>query len=144
MAKAVVKYLLTLCILLLSGYSQLSAGAHLGSRGHSPAVRFAGSEWNSSVASLPRPSFIVKSPSSGTKKDLTSEVAEIVEVEEEDDKSTASKKIGASDHHFTTLFYALTAEYFSTSFKNCLSFCKQFSLFSSHPALYIILRVFRI
>ena len=143
MIKALLTYFLSLSILLLSGYSQLSACAHELSTYYSPATNSIKSVPTSVGAAPHEQALLSKPPSSGTEKHLTIDTAQVIE-EKEDDESTHFKKYVASSHYFTTLFHALSYEYFLHYLKTRLSSYKPFSYGSSSESLYLVFRVFRI
>lgn len=140
MVKALIKYLLLVCILLASGVSHLSAHKIK----ENTSYIATGSEHASLGILLQADQVFTKTPSSSdTEKHSIIEIAEI-EIEEEDDEWISFKKHLESSHYLTTLFYAYLPEYFSQHKKNCLALYKQFSHCSTPESLYLIFRVFRL
>lgn len=141
MIKALIKYLLSLCILLLGGYSQLSAHANEEGDFYSPIKNLKGSEQISIGPGQDGPTFILKPASSGTEKaSFTMDAAEIIEEKEE---WSSFIKYLADSYYFTVIYYALTFGYLCYFIKKYLPLSKQSFDFSSYR-WYLIFQVFRI
>jgi hypothetical protein len=135
MIKALIKYLLSLCILLLCGYSQLSTYTYRESTYNSPIKSLKESEHASLGNEQQDQTFITPSSPSGTKKHFTIDFAEI-EIEEEEEYLKGS-------NHFTAIFCALILGYFFRYIINDLLLCKYFFYILSNRR-HLILQVFRI
>lgn len=149
MVKFLIRFLLSLSILLLSGYSYLYAHSH--QEGAFSSLKKNLKEADQSGVSFFRSSsaFTIQSSSSNTEKPpVKIEAAEIIEIEEEEDKDEndkliALKKHSESSNHFAAIFNDLV---FGSLFQgDCIDFpfWKSFSYHSSYR-LYLIFRVFRI
>ncbi len=143
MIKAFAKFLLSLCILLLSVCGQLSANAHKESTCNTPAKDSNNSAYASFSNARKDLAFIINSFPSGTKSNSCKLTATVIEYGEEEDEST-SKQFLESSHYDTALLYAHLPAYFSYSIENrLLSHNKHFSFILS-PGLYLLFQVFRI
>ena len=150
MVQFLIRFFLSLYILLLGGYSQLSAHPSEGRDFYALIKNLKDAEQPNFDAEQDSTAFTLKAASSGTEKGSAkkTDVAEIVEVEEEeeeeDDESISFKKDLNGSHYYAAIFYDHLPEYFCHLIKNRLSFCKPFSYFPSFRSLYLIFRVFRI
>ncbi len=140
MIKALLKYLLSLSILLLSGYSQLTAHPYKESTFHSPIRNLNEAEHATCGIEQYDHSFIIKSSSPDEeKKNYKIDVAEN-EVEEEDE-IVFSRKHFQSGNYAASIFFAQTFKRFFNG-KKILPFYKYFSRTLS--CRYLIFEAFRI
>ncbi|MBT34132.1 MAG: hypothetical protein CMO01_31090 [Thalassobius sp.] len=143
MIRALVKYYLPLCILLIGGYNQASAYANL-SAFADKVESVSGVEYNSleNAEQFPH-AFIINNSPAGSEKTL---IIEDNDVEEEEDERIDVKKHLESFYASAAAYYsALQSEYFFHIVKNHLACYKHFTYFiSSHRWYIIILQVFRI
>ncbi len=136
-----VRFLLSLCVLLLSEYSQLYAYPSQ----ECNSTSFIKTSKESEQARLEfiqhdQPLIISSSPAVTERENAKINAAEIVE---EDYISISFKKYLESSHFFTALFYALTFGYCCRFIKTCLPSCKHSIYFSSYK-WYLIFRVIRL
>jgi len=141
MIKAFIKYLLPLCIFLLSGMGQLSAHAQKGSAYYASSKNLKGSAYARIGTAQPDLTTSIKSSLFNTKKVKNRLAA--AENEREEDELITFKKNAESSDFFTAVFYTQVLEYLFSYQKSFLAFCKQFSYYSSHR-WYLLFRVFRI
>ena len=142
MIKTLIKYLLSLCILLLSGYGHLSAHAYKESTFYAPLKNLQGSAQVSFDFVKNDQTFIIGSSSSGTEKEnCIIEATDIKENEEEEYELISFKKHLASSNFFTAIFCALTFGYFYCTFKKILPFWNRLSYITSYR-WYVVFQVF--
>jgi len=142
MIKALAKYLLLLCVILLSGYGQLSARTSKESAIHAQTKYDKESEnVTSDNVQKDNACIITSSTRSDTKKERQEICVAKNEVEE--DEVDSSKKHVERNYVSLSNFYALSQECFLLYIKNSLTFCKRFSYFTSYMR-YIIFQVIRI
>ena len=143
MIKVLLRYLMPLSVLLVSGYCQLAAsldqditfGTLLEDFSASTPVHF-GSAHPDVAANL-------YSSSSDTGKKAIVEVAKIVEEKEENESDPFIKYVTRC-YCVIPLFDAHRADYFGHFMKERLSSYRHFSYFSSLPSRYLLVRVFRL
>ena len=141
MKKFIVKFFLSLCVLLAGGYSQLYAYASQDCVCFSPIKVPKKSEEANFCPIRNRPAaFVIQSAASG-KENATYRI-DIAEKEAEEYESASSKKYLEISNYFTTLFDAQAAGNLFGD-RQSLPFCKHFSYISSHRC-YLVLQVFRI
>ena len=148
MIKVLVKYLLSLCILLLlSGYSQLSANTHEGATRYVPAKNHVPHERTAVSTAQEQEALITKTAAFGAEKeshhlDLSLfEGKEEKEEREDDDESTSLKKhLKSGSPAFIS--YASAFGYFLRDSKNIVPALGYASCASSQR--YLIFQVFRI
>ncbi|MFD1187116.1 hypothetical protein [Pontibacter rugosus] len=136
--KAVLRYFLSLCILLLSVHGQAFAQAYQHDTGSAFLTNFKATQHFSFRYLDLAPDFTVKA--AAVEKNLNAEAADI---EEEDKEYLVSGKLLEYSKYLTAALYALTLAYFFRFFKTSLLFCKHISDNSSKRR-YLIFQVFRI
>ncbi|MDB5261829.1 MAG: hypothetical protein JWQ14_1110 [Adhaeribacter sp.] len=141
MMKALLKYLLLLCIILLAFFGQQIAHAPTDSAYISSANQLKYSVQASLGQVQHDYSFLIKAAGSGTRKG--SKIFATVEKEAEEVESIASKKYLESSVFFTAVLSGQLFTYLFSSLKRYLAFCKSYSSFSSHR-WYLLFRVIRI
>ena len=143
MKKLLGRCFFTLCILLLSGYSQLYAHAY-----RTPA-HDSSSKLSEKIAlatcvegenSLP---LVKKFAVSDREKTFIIGATEVREEEEDEHEPGFFKKSRESIHYFAAIFCTLTRGYFFSYMREILSFCKHFSDISSGRR-HLTFQVFRI
>ena len=142
MIKALIKYHILLCILLLSGYTQLSAHIFEENAFYYQINILNGSgDSTFENEELPHPS-LVNFATSSSERNL---LLEDTDVEEEEDERHSAKKKVERLSYFTSLFYVqhLESGFFKRYVKNHLSFCKYLHHVSS-LSWYLVFEVFRI
>ena len=141
MIKFVMRFLLSLCI-LLSGYSPLHAAhTHQDAIGYSPIGNLILSA-PAGVGTLQHGLALVIKPSSyGIDRNPIIEVAEMME--EKNNESVPFSKHTGNNHYFTSLFSLYRLDYFVRHPKNRLASYQQF-LSSSSGSLYLLFRVLRL
>jgi hypothetical protein len=138
MTKALMKYLLSLCILLLSGYGHLYAQPHQEGTTHP----LKGVVHAASIGTLQHDlAAILKVSKPSAEKERNNLYS--TESEKEEDESLSFHKIVDNTHFIAAVFYAHALALLLSVLARVLHFCKHFSYFSSHR-LYLIFRVFRI
>lgn len=140
MIKFLIRFLLSLCILLLSGYSHLHAHAYQELSSYALIKNLKGSEHVSFRTVQNVQTFISSLSPSVTEKSFKVEAAEI---EEEENKSVSFKKYLENSNYLTAVFYVLALAYFFRYIKTSLLFCKHFS-YTLSQRRYLIFHVFRI
>jgi hypothetical protein len=141
MNRFIVKFFLSLCILLAGGYSQLYAYAYQDCVCFSPIKVPKKSEETNFCPIQNRPvAFVIQSAASG--KEKATYVIDIAEKEAEEYESASSKKYLEISSYFTTRFDAQAAENLFGDLKSS-PFGKHFSYISSYRC-YLVLQVFRI
>jgi len=140
MIRAFLKYLLSLCILLLSVYSHLYAQTYQGFTSYSLLKKLKGSEHASIGAVQNDQAFSFKYASPVPEKSFK---VEATDIEEEDYKFISFKKYLESNSYFTAAFYALALAFFFRYIKTSLLFCKHFS-YTLSQRRYLLFQVFRI
>ncbi|WP_125185464.1 hypothetical protein [Botryobacter ruber] len=139
MMKVIVKYLLTLCFLLLSGYSHLSAYSSQQAISGSPASSLSESAYASQETEQDR-NISFSTSSYSEKRNHRIDAAEI---EAEEDKLLSFKKFLENSKFLTAVIYAFISgilfRYLSQGFR----FYKHFSHLTSYR-WHILLQVFRI
>jgi len=138
MTKAILKYLLTLCILLLSVYSHLYAHAYQELPCHSHTQRFKGAVHASLGTSHNDQGFNPRYSLSDSEKSFRLEATDI---EEEDYGFVAFRKYLESNYYFTAVFYAIALAFFFRYIKTSLLFCKHFS-YTLSKRRYLLFQVF--
>lgn len=141
MNRFIVKFFLSLCVLLVGGYSQLYAYAYQDCVCFSPIKTPKKSE-EANFCSIQKSSaaFIIQSAASGKEK-ATYQI-DIAEKEIEEYESASSKKFLEISNYFTTLFDAQSVGNLFDDLKS-LPLGKHFSYISSYRC-YLVLQVFRI
>lgn len=134
------KYLLSLCILLLSVHSQLYAQPGQGFAGISLTKGSVGSGLAGYGTLQADQASKLRYFSPGTDESLRLEATDI---EEEEDESVSFKKILASGDYFAAALYSLLLALFFCHFKTGLRHCKQFS-HNSSKRRFLLFQVFRI
>jgi hypothetical protein len=141
MNKAFTKYLLLLCILLLSGCSHLYAQQWESTSSPSNQTT-KGFIKGPSIGSFQNDLALhLKIAAPGAEKDQSQVYS--IESESEEDKSGSFRKMVESSIYFTALLYANILAFLLGLLASVLHFCKHFSNFSAHR-LYLIFGVFRI
>lgn len=142
MKKFIIKFFLSLCVLLAGGYGQLYAYGH-----QQDCICFSpikapkkSEEANFCAVRNSPAAFVIQSASSG--KEKATYVIDIAEKEAEEYESASSKKYLEISNYFTTRFDAQAAGNLFGDLKS-LPFCKHFSYISSYRC-YLVLQVFRI
>ncbi|RDC64956.1 hypothetical protein AHMF7616_03578 [Adhaeribacter pallidiroseus] len=141
MSRAVLQYLLSLCILLLSVYSQLYASTSQECICHSSKRTLARYAHVSDGIANGGSSKIIKATLSGTENENCKLIA--AEIEEEKHGWVSFKKYLATSNYFTTLLYGLTLSCFGLFLKKRLPSGKHALYFSSYK-WYLLFRVIRI
>ena len=103
MKKLLIRFFLSLCIILLSGYSQLYAHTYQDGIRHSSIKALLKSE-HAGIGKLQNTQALPHKFSSSVTENLKLSVAEI---EEEDDEFISFKKLLEHSNYFTAVFYAL-------------------------------------
>lgn len=138
MKKLLVRYLLSLCILLLSGYSQLLAHEyHISSPGLCERIEQPGVDLGANSASS-----VKRLAASETQRILFIDAVEGKD-EDEHDFISAKKKHLDNPEYYATVFCALTRGYFQRCIQEILPFSGCFSDASPFRR-HLILQVFRI
>lgn len=143
MSKAFVKYLLSISILFLCGYSILSAHTYLENTNNAQEANQSVKENALCVALDQDQAYFINNSPYSSEKNFTVE-SSVFEIEEQEDEWITFKKFVENVQYLSTLFYALTLGFFSLYIKNRLYFCKQSTYFSFLQPLYLRFRVFRI
>lgn len=141
MIKALIKYLLSLSILLLSVYSNLYAHSYQECICHASKKTLLRSERASLGSMHTNQTLLLKSTLSSREKETCKIIA--AEIEEDKHEWISLKKFLDGSNYFTTLFYALAFGYLGLFLKKCLPSCKHSIYFSSYK-WYLLFRVFRI
>ena len=142
MIKTLVRFLLSLCFLLLIGYGHVHAHMRQNSLCYSPIKIRKGAEHTNVCTLQNRNTFISASSSSPKKRKLK---IRIPDMERREDDLITSEKYLEISNYFTTIFNVQpTAGYFFHNRRNSLAFFKDFSYCSLHRCLYLILKVARI
>ncbi len=141
MTKAILKYLLSLGILLLSVYSNLYAHTPQECICHSSKKTLTKSEHTSFGNVKNSQAHIIKATFSVTENESCKLIA--AEVEEEKHEWISFKKYLAYSNYFTSFFYALAFGYFCYLLKKRLPLGKHSLYFSTHK-WFLIFRVFRV
>jgi len=139
MKKLMIRFFLTLCIFLLSGYSQFYAHAGQDHILHSSVTTLNGPAHASLGTAQDHQALALHFAASNT--DSHKIVAE--EITEEEHKSVSFKKYLESSSCITAVFYALTFAYFCHLIKKRLLSCEHSFDFASHKR-YLLFRVLRI
>jgi hypothetical protein len=141
MTKALIKYFLSLLILLLCVYSQLYARTYQDAISHSSeSTLLLRSEPASIATGQNSKALILKSVYYGI-ENQSNIVA--TEIEEEKHEWLSFKKFLECSNYFTTVFYILAFGYFCLFFKKRLPSCKR-SIYFSFYKWYLLFRVIRI
>jgi len=138
MIKTLIKYLLSLCILLLIGHGQLYTPIDDNTFNESF------SEFDSQTLGVPyHEQGLVFSPAtSATKKEVA--ILDAAEYEEKEDEKTSSRKhLGPNSHYASHFYTQLPGDYFRY-LKKSLALRNYFNFFSSYESLNILLCVIRI
>lgn len=139
MVDLLVKFFLWLCLLLSGAGHQLYAGECFTS--HQPNHNLTGQL--TTVHDASRLVYIQEVTSLARKEKATIiSVDEDDEDDHEDSESGLVKKCLAPASYFNTFFYASALPHFCNYIKECLSFRKHFSYFSSN--IFIVFRVIRL
>lgn len=138
MTKASLKYLLSLCILLLCVFGHLCAQSFQEGTGNAFVTSLKAAEHTHLSILSSAPDLRVKV--AAIEKSFNTEATDIAE---EDEDYLLSKKLVAYSKYLTAALYALTLAYFFRHFKTGLRFCKHFS-FQSSKRRYLFFQVFRI
>ncbi|QNF35146.1 hypothetical protein HUW51_21390 [Adhaeribacter swui] len=141
MTKALLKYILSLGILLLSVYGNLYARSYQECICHSSQKSVVKSEQTSLGTTSDFHSLIVKARLFGTESESCKMVAS--EIEEEKHEWISFKKFLAHNNYFTSLFYILAFGYFALFFKKRLPTCKHSVYFAAYK-WFLLFRVIRI
>jgi len=142
MIKALIRFLLSLCFLLLIGYGHVHAHIRQSSICYSPIKIRKVSEYINACITQNKQAFISTSSSLPKKKRFKLHVPDI---ERKEDESISPEKYLEVSNYFTTIFNALpSAEYFFHNIRNSSAFFKDFSYRSLYKSLYLILQVVRI
>jgi len=141
MKKFIVKFFLSLFVLLAGGYGQLHAFGTQDCVCFSPLKATKKSEAANFCPVQSRPAaFIIQSASSG--KEIPTYRIDMAEKEAEEYESVSSKKHQEISNYFTTHFDAQAAENLFGD-RTCLPFGRHFSYMSSYRC-HLVLQVFRI
>jgi len=141
MLKAYTKYLLSLCILLLSVYSQLYAHTYRDGISHSSLKNQINSEQARFGTGQNSPVLARKFVLSVTEKESLK--IGVAEIEEEDNKLISFKKYLKNSNYFSTVFYALVFGFLGLFLRIHLPSCKHSLNFPSYK-LFLLFRVIRI
>lgn len=141
MKKLLIRFFLSLCILLLSGYSQLYAHTYQDCICHSSKKILLSPEHASFGAVQNNQTLLLKSASSITENENSKLVATAFECE--DEESISFKKFLENSNYFTTVFHALVFGFFCLFLKKRLLSSKHSIYFSSYK-WYLLFCVFRI
>ena len=137
MKKLVVRFFLSLCILLLSGYGQLYAHA---------CMDHSSTELDANVGTAQESlAWIKKSTNKPGREKRFFKIYHATEVEEEEDgesESVTLKRNSGGSNYFAAIFSNQTPDYFFGHINEVLPFCKYFSHISYRR--HLILQVFRI
>ena len=139
MKKLLIRFFLSLCIILLSGYSQLYAHTYQDGIRHSSIKALLKSE-HAGIGKLQNTQALPHKFSSSVTENLKLSVAEI---EEEDDELVSFKKLLEHSNYFTAVFYALVFGCLGLFLLKRLPAGKHALYFSSFK-LYLLFRVIRI
>lgn len=135
------RFLLPLCILLLSIYSQVFAHTLEKRAFFSQTENLRASEHAAPGTLQAEQAFITKPSSTGTER---KQVAEAACIEIEEDESLSSRKHAGVNYYITSIFCAQVLEFFLRSNLNKgFSFSKHFSIISS-CRWHLVIQVFRI
>jgi len=138
--KLLVRFFLSLCILLLSSYSQPHAQTHQAGIGYA-LLKIRGKPVYTGISILQQKSSLVIKPFSSDKKNVDEKIR-ATDQEEEDHINSIRKYIEISTL-FTTVFYTQIPEFFWQHVKKRLAFCKHFSYFLPFN-WYLVLQVIRL
>lgn len=133
------KYLLSLCILLLSSFSQLSAHINAEHTSYSPTENTEGLI-PASLNAIEHSRTFMLSSYPGSELELR---IEVTDVEEKEDEWISPLKYLESSDFSTAAFHALAFEYLSRHFNKGSPFYGHFSHVTSH-GWYILFQVIRI
>lgn len=139
MIRALIKYLLILCIILLSGSIQLFAHKAMESALCSTSLAMTD---HARVDIEHEHAFNIQSASPNTEKKESKVFVPNI-VLEEDESDSFEKNLGSSNF-FTAFFYALVFGYITFNINKGIHPYKHFSNFSSLQSLHIIFCVYRI
>ncbi|MDO1446431.1 hypothetical protein Q0590_09240 [Rhodocytophaga aerolata] len=140
MIKTIVIYLLSLCILLLSGYSQLRPHRHQESAFHSTKKQLRSSAQNLFRKAPTSQAFISSTSSSGTEK---KPVMNFTSIEKEENEQLSSKKYIRSNCSFSSSFYSQVLGFLFAFVPKGYPFSKHYSAISTNRR-HLIIQVFRI
>ncbi|WP_200974548.1 hypothetical protein [Echinicola sp. 20G] len=138
MIKFVIRFLLSLCILLSSGYSQLYAHHIQEGRIHAAEGAFGELDQSQVSAEMGHESFIIKTSLTDNAKDYG---LDVLEIEEKDDEFIVSNKYLADSSYLTAIFYAFSSGYLIQSITNGLHISKHLFNTSSYR-IHLVLQVF--
>lgn len=142
MKRLLVRYVLSLCILLVGGYSQLHAHGYNASV-HTSSTELVKSREQSNLDLAENSAYSVRQLAAPERHRIL--FIDAVEGKEEDEQDlvSARKKRHHSDDHFAAVFCALTRGYFLSCIQEILPFPPRFSDASPFRR-HLILQVFRI
>ena len=140
MIKAFLKYLLLLCIILLSAYGQLSAHAYQASTSNTPIKATIGIEATAFQEAKLNQTFISTPSPSGTAK---TNHKKIVAAENEVNESDLFKKFLESSKFITAICYAFTFGFLFRHLTKGLLLCEHLVPTASYRR-HLVIQVFRI
>ncbi|QHT71046.1 hypothetical protein GXP67_32540 [Rhodocytophaga rosea] len=135
-----VRFFLFLCILLLSGYSQIFAHTAKESAFYSQTDNLTASEQVNSGIIQTDQTFVTKPSTSGTQQ---KPVTQFADIEVEEDESLSSRKYTEISYYVTSIFYARILEYFFRNLNKGFLFRKHISNISP-LRWHLVIQVFRI
>jgi len=141
MIKAYIKHLLSLCILLLSVYSQLYAHTFQDGIRHSSIKNLLKSDHASFGIVQNSQTQVLKFVSASKEKE--NHKIDAAEIEEEDYEYISFKKLLENSNYFATVFYALVFGCLGLFLSQRLLACKHALYFFSYK-LFLLFRVIRI
>jgi hypothetical protein len=144
MKNFLIRLFLSLCIVLLSGYSQLDAHTYQACIPHSSTKNSKNLE-QARFATAQKSLAMITKPASSDRKKVTFKLkaTEKNEEEEVEPAVTSSKKYLESSNYFSATFWAQALSYFFCYNKGILPVCKHLFNFPS-PGRYLLFQVFRI
>jgi hypothetical protein len=142
MIKALLKYLLSACILLLSGHSFLHAHANQDRIRHSSIKNLETSALAGFCIVQNSLTPMIRSLSSGREKENNDLNALVVCDNDDDDELISFKKHPGSSHYSASIFFAQTSGYFSGHGKKTTPSYQRFSYAPSYR--HLVFRAFRI
>jgi len=140
MIKALLKYLLSACILFLSGQGFLHAHTHQHYI-HASSIKIPGRPTRTGFG-IVQNSVIATISSAGEKENYELKPFVVCDDNDDDDELTSVKKHAGADHGSAPIFLAQTSGHFCIYSKKILPFYKHFSYTGS--CRYLVFRAFRV
>ena len=136
------RFLLPICIILLSGYAQQNRNTYNGSVYFSFTKNPEGFIFGGHNSILSCQDLSIRPALSDSERE--SNINHAAKLEEKEDELATFKKYIDVGNHFASAFYITTSEYFSCHTKRYLFFSKHFSYFPFFRSLYLKFNVIRI